>query len=80
MTPEKLNMSKSFYKYIAKDLIIEWFKNNRPSNGSRYYMVIEDKLRRNAILEALQEYSEELTVNGIYEGLTSQKRDMTLML
>lgn len=61
-------MSKSFYKYIAKDLIIEWFKNNRPSNGSRYYMVIEDKLRRNAILEALQEYSEELTVNGIYEG------------
>lgn len=61
-------MSKSFYKYIAKDLIIEWFNNNRPSNGSRYYMVIEDTSRRNAILEALHEYSEELTVNGIYEG------------
>lgn len=61
-------MSKSFYKYIAKDLIIEWFKNNRPSNGSRYYMVIEDTSRRNAILEALQEYSDKLTVNGIYEG------------
>lgn len=61
-------MSRSFYNYIAKDLIIEWFKNNKPSNGSRYYMVIEDDHRRSAILKALQEYSEEITVNGIYEG------------
>lgn len=61
-------MSKSFYKYIAKDLIIEWFKNNKPFNGSRYYIVIEDASRRNAILKALREYSDELTVNGIYEG------------
>lgn len=61
-------MSKSFYNYIVKELIIGWFKDHKPSKGSRYYLVIEDELRRKALLNALRECSEEITINGIYEG------------
>lgn len=66
-------MSKSFYNYIVKELIIGWFRNHKPSKGSRYYMVIEDASRRNAILNALRECSDEITINGIYEGADIQE-------
>lgn len=66
-------MSKSFYNYIAKNLIIDWFKKNKPANGSRYYMVIEDDVRRKTLLESLRYYSEEIVVNGIYEGSDIQE-------
>lgn len=66
-------MSKSFYNYIIKELIIGWFRNHKPSKGSRYYMVIEDASRRNAILNALRECSDEITINGIYEGADIQE-------
>ena len=64
----KRNMSKSFYNYIVNDLLIGWFQNNHPANGSRYCIVVENEDRRKGLVEAIRTKSEPILINGIYEG------------
>lgn len=64
-------MSQSFYNYIAKELIVGYFKKNPLQKGSRYFMIIENETHRNKLMEALDEVCEPITISGIYQGNNS---------
>ena len=71
MIPEKHNMSQSFYNYIAKELLLGYFKKNPLQKGSRYFMIIENEEHRNNLMDALGEVCEAITISGIYQGNNS---------
>ena len=72
MIPEKRNMLQSFYNYIAKELLLGYFKNNPLQKGSRYFIIIEDEDHRNQLMDALYEICEPITISGIYQGNNSE--------
>lgn len=72
MIPEKRNMSQSFYNYIAKELLLGYFKENHLQKGSRYFIIIEDEDHRNQLMDALYEICEPITISGIYQGNNSE--------
>ena len=53
---------------MVNDLLLGWLKENKPANGSRYCMVVENDNHRQGIMNALKEKSLPITINGIYEG------------
>ena len=61
-------MSKSFYNYIAKELLLGYFKKNPLQKGSRYFMIIENEGHRNLLMDALNEVCEPIIISGIYQG------------
>lgn len=60
-------MLKSFYKYIASDLILGYFRNNPVVKGSRFFMVIENAVYRDGIMSAIEELADPITLSGIYK-------------
>lgn len=50
------------------NLIIDWFRNNRPLKGSRYYMIVENDNHRRGLLDALKAESTPIVVKDIFEG------------
>lgn len=65
-------MSQSFYNYIAKELLLGYFKKNHLQRGNRYFMIIENEGHRNLLMEALDEVCEPITISGIYQGNNSE--------
>lgn len=65
-------MSKSFYNYIAKELLLGYFKKNPLQKGSRYFLIIENEEHRNLLMDALDEVCEPITISGIYQGNNSE--------
>lgn len=61
-------MLKSFYKYIAEELILGFFKEKSISKGSRFYLIIENDEYREGLLLALKELSSPIVLSDIYEG------------
>ncbi|MCI6169349.1 MAG: ATP-binding protein [Muribaculaceae bacterium] len=61
-------MLQSFYKYIAKELLFGYFKNNPLKKGSRYYMIVENEDHRNGLMDAINELCENISISGIYQG------------
>ena len=61
-------MLQSFYKYIANELLIGYFRKNPLRKGSRYFMIIENEEHRNKLMEALDEVCDTITISGIYQG------------
>lgn len=68
-------MSQSFYNYIAKELLLGYFKKNPLQKGSRYFMIIENEEHRNNLMEALSEVCEAITISGIYQGNNSEVQE-----
>ena len=68
-------MSQSFYNYIAKELLLGYFKKNPLQKGSRYFMIIENEGHRNNLMEALSEVCEAITISGIYQGNNSEVQE-----
>ena len=64
-------MSQSFYNYIAKELLLGYFKKNPLQKGSRYFMIIENEGHRNKLKDALDDVCESITISGIYQGNSS---------
>ena len=64
-------MLQSFYNYIAKELLLGYFKKNPLQKGSRYFMIIENEIHRNLLMDALDEVCEPITISGIYQGSNS---------
>ena len=64
-------MSQSFYNYIAKELLLGYFKKNPLQKGSRYFMIIENEGHRNLLMDALNEVCEPIIISGIYQGNSS---------
>lgn len=64
-------MSQLFYNYIAKELLLGYFKKNPLQKGSRYYMIIENEGHRNLLMDALDDVCESITISGIYQGNNS---------
>ena len=64
----KHNMLQSFYKYIANELLIGYFRKNPLRKGSRYFMIIENEEHRNNLMDALDEVCDTITISGIYQG------------
>ena len=65
-------MSQSFYNYIAKELLLGYFKKNPLQKGSRYFIIIEDEDHRNQLMDALYEICKPITISGIYQGNNSE--------
>lgn len=65
-------MSQSFYNYIAKELLLGYFKKNPLQKGSRYYMIIENEGHRNLLMNALSQVCEPIKISGIYKGNNSE--------
>lgn len=65
-------MLQSFYNYIVKDLLIEYFKKNPARNGSRYYFFSENEDTYNGLINSMKLYSEDFLVSGIYNSGTSE--------
>lgn len=61
-------MLQSFYKYIANELLIGYFRKNPLRKGSRYFMIIENEEHRNNLMDALDEVCDSITISGIYQG------------
>lgn len=61
-------MLQSFYKYIAKDLLVDYFKQNPIEKGSRYYLIVENEEHRNQLMDAINELCEKISISGIYQG------------
>lgn len=61
-------MLQSFYKYIAKDLLVDYFKKNPIKKGSRYYLIVENEDNRNRLMDAINELCEKISISGIYQG------------
>ena len=61
-------MLQSFYKYIAKDLLVDYFKQNPIKKGSRYYLIVENEEHRNQLMDAINELCEKISISGIYQG------------
>lgn len=68
MIQERHNMLQSFYKYIAKDLLVGYFKKNPIKKGSRYYLIVENEEHRNLLMDAINEMCEKISISGIYQG------------
>ena len=68
-------MSQSFYNYIAKELLLGYFKKNPLQKGSRYFMIIENEEHRNQLMDALDEVCDPITISGIYQGNISGSRE-----
>lgn len=53
-------MSQSFYKYLVDSILRPFFENNQTLSRNKYYLIIENKEQRQALLEAMQtsEYAE----------------------
>lgn len=68
MIPERHNMLQLFYKYIAKDLLVSYFKKNPIKKGSRYYLIVENEEHRNQLMDAINELCEKISIFGIYQG------------
>ena len=68
-------MSQSFYNYIAKELLLGYFKKNPLQKGSRYFMIIENEGHRNLLINALNEVSEPIIISGIYQGNNSDVQE-----
>lgn len=64
-------MSKSFYKYIVEDLILDFFKKTDNLDGCRYYIIIENDEYRQGFLEAVKNAAEPIVLHGIYNGSDS---------
>ena len=64
-------MSKSFYKYIVDDLLLDFFKNANNLAGCRYYIIIENEEYRQGFLEAIKEEAESIEISGIYHSSDS---------
>lgn len=75
MIPEKLNMLQSFYNYIAKELLLGYFKKNPLQRGSRYFIIIENEEHRNHLMVALNEVCEPITISEIYQGNNSNVQE-----
>lgn len=61
-------MLQSFYNYIAKELLIGYFKKNPLKKGARYFLIIENEEHRNHLMDALNDVCEKITISGIYQG------------
>lgn len=61
-------MLQLFYKYIAKDLLVSYFKKNPIKKGSRYYLIVENEEHRNQLMDAINELCEKISIFGIYQG------------
>ena len=61
-------MLQSFYKYIAKDLLVDYFKQNPIKKGSRYYLIVENEEHRNQLMDAINELCEKISISVIYQG------------
>lgn len=61
-------MLQSFYKYIAKDLLVGYFKKNPIKKGSRYYLIVENEDHRNRLMDAINDLCERISIYGIYQG------------
>ena len=68
-------MSQSFYNYIAKELLLGYFKKNPLQKGSRYFMIIENEGHRNRLMDALAEVCEPITISGIYQGNNAEVKE-----
>ena len=83
MIPEKLSMLKSFYNYLVDELILGFFKKNPVEKGSRYFLIIENEIHRNGLIDAMQSYAETITLSGIYQNngsaITEEPYDTLLL-
>ena len=63
-------MSQSFYKYLSA-LLLNYFRHNSIEPGNKYYIIIEDKNRRNSFVKALHDQSsaEDIRISNIYRRL-----------
>lgn len=68
-------MLQSFYKYIAKELLVGYFKKNPLKKGSRYYMIVENDDHRNGLIKAINELCESICISGIYQGNGSSVKE-----
>ena len=61
-------MLQSFYKYISA-LLIDFFRTNTIEPGNKYHIIIEDKGKRQAFLNALkqQNCATEISISNIYQ-------------
>lgn len=61
-------MLQSFYKYLSA-LLIEFFRTNAIEPGNKYHLIIEDKAKRQSLLNSLKQQScaEELSISNIYQ-------------
>ena len=61
-------MSQSFYKYLSA-LLLNYFRHNSIEPGNKYYIIIEDKNRRNSFVKALHDQSsaEDIRISNIYQ-------------
>ena len=60
-------MLKSFYNYLVDELVLGFFKKNPVEKGSRYFLIIENKVHRDGLIEAMRSYAESITLSGIYQ-------------
>ena len=61
-------MLKSFYNYLVDELILGFFKKNPVEKGSRYFLIIENEIHRNGLIDAMRSYAETITLSGIYQN------------
>lgn len=68
-------MSKSFYKYIVVDLLLDFFKNASNLEGCRYYVIIENDEYRQGFLDAIKDAAEPKELSGIYHSSDSLEEE-----
>lgn len=75
MIQGRLNMLKSFYKYIVDHILAGYFSKNVAKRGEHYCIVIENASNREGIIDAFKKstHSKSLTIEGIYEGKIKDK-------
>lgn len=71
----KHNMLKSFYNYIVNDLLIGYFKKYPLQKGSRYFMIVENEMHRNMLMQALDDACDKITISEIYQSNDSHVKE-----
>ncbi len=71
-------MSKSFYKYIVNDLLLDYFRKVSNLAGCRYFIIIENDKYRQGLLGAIKEEAEPLELSGIYHSSDSLEEESYL--
>lgn len=68
-------MLKSFYNYIVNDLLIGYFKKYPLQKGSRYFMIVENEMHRNMLMQALDDACDKITISEIYQSNDSHVKE-----
>lgn len=70
MIQERLNMQKSFYKFLIDNILASFFEKHPAKKGDHYSIIIENAENRARFIDAIKQspHTKPLVIENIYDG------------